>query len=67
MTIKPLRNLGFVMGIAWIAFGIFILFRHEVEGSARMLGALSIIGAGAYFINYAITGRSTFRKKYSED
>ena len=63
MTIKPLRILGFAMGILWIAFGMFILFRHEVEGSARTLGALAIIGAGVYFTNYAITGRSTLHKK----
>ncbi|PCJ35954.1 MAG: hypothetical protein COA75_09295 [Cellvibrionales bacterium] len=67
MTIKPLRVLGFTMGIVWIVFGIYILFRGEVEGSSRMLGALSIIGVGVYFINYAITGKSTIRKQTNRE
>lgn len=54
------------MGIAWVVFGVFILYRHEVEGAARVFSAVAIIGAGLYFINYAFTGRSTFHKKKSE-
>ena len=66
MKIPLMRILGFLMGVAWIVFGIFILYRHEVEGATRVLGAVAIIGAGLYFINYAFTGRSTFHKKKSD-
>ena len=66
MKLSVMRVLGFLMGIAWIVFGVFILLRHEVEGSTRVLGAIAIIGAGLYFINYAFTGRSTFHKRRSD-
>lgn len=52
-----------LMGIAWIVFGVFLLFRYGVENGARAFAAVSMIGAGFYFINYAFTGRSTFRKR----
>lgn len=63
MKLKAMRILGFLMGVAWITFGIFIMARREIEGTARVFGAIAIIGAGLYFINYAFTGRSTFRKR----
>lgn len=66
MKVKVMRILGFLMGVAWITFGVFILYRHEIEGTSRVLGAIAIIGAGLYFINYAFTGRNTFHKRKPE-
>lgn len=63
MKSKVMRVLGLLMGIAWIVFGVFLLFRYGVENGARAFAAVSMIGAGFYFINYAFTGRSTFRKR----
>ncbi len=54
------------MGIAWIVFGVFILYRHGIEGTARVFGAVAISVAGLYFINYAFTGRNTFHNRKSE-
>lgn len=61
-----MRILGLVMGVAWIVFGLFIVTRREIEGTARVFAAIAIIGAGLYFINYAFTGRSTFHKRKSD-
>jgi hypothetical protein len=66
MKLKAMRILGFLMGLAWIVFGIFIMARREIEGTARVFVAIAIIGAGLYFINYALTGRSTFHKRKSD-
>jgi flagellar motor component MotA len=66
MKFKVMRILGFLMGVAWIAFGVFIMARREIEGTARVFAAIAIIGAGLYFISYAFTGRSTLRKWKSD-
>jgi hypothetical protein len=66
VKLKAMRILGLVMGIAWIVFGLFIVARRELEGTARVFGAIAIIGAGLYFVNYAFTGRSTFHKRKSD-
>ncbi len=62
MKSTMMRILGLLMGIAWIVFGVFILFRYGIEGATRAFVAVSMIGAGLYFVNYAFTGRSTFHK-----
>lgn len=66
MKFTMMRILGLLMGVAWIVFGVFILFRHGIEGTARAFAAVSMIGAGLYFINYAFTGRSTFHKRKTD-
>lgn len=63
MKSKVMRILGLLMGVAWIIFGVFLLIRYGVLDGARAFAAVSMIGAGLYFVNYAFTGRSTFHKK----
>jgi hypothetical protein len=63
MKSHVMRVLGMLMGVAWIVFGMFLLFRYGFEDKARAFAAVSMIGAGLYFVNYAFTGRSTFRKR----
>ena len=63
MKAKVMRILGFLMGVAWIVFGVFLLFRYGVENGTRAFASVSIVGAGLYFVNYAFTGRSTFRNR----
>ena len=58
-----MRTLGFVLGAAGIFFGIFLFFRPETDGVLGVIVATSIAGIGAYFVNYAFTGRNTFRKR----
>lgn len=66
MKLKVMRVLGLLMGVALIVFGVFLLFRYGVENGARAFAAVSMIGAGMYFVNYAFTGRSTFRKRKND-
>ena len=63
MKSQVMRILGMLMGVAWIVFGAFLLFRYGFEDGARAFAAVSMIGAGLYFVNYGFTGRSTFRKR----
>ena len=37
-----------------------MLNQESIGGSAGLLATISLIGTGAYFVNYALTGRSAF-------
>ncbi|NOX60267.1 MAG: hypothetical protein GXP29_15605 [Planctomycetes bacterium] len=55
-----LRWLGFAVGVAFVFVGILMLNGGSIGERASLLATISLIGTGAYFINYALTGRSTF-------
>lgn len=53
------RWVGFVLGAFMVAVSVMML--ANAEGTVELLSALSGIVLGALFINYALTGRGTFR------
>lgn len=55
------RVLGLLLGIAAAGLGIVFLILPEYDGwYRRYVVPLAMIGTGAYFLNYAITGRPRF-------
>ena len=58
-----MRILGSILGIVWVIGGPIIVFALEDDSLLRLIYSLGFVGTGAYFLNYAITGRSTFRKR----
>ncbi len=56
---NSMKILSFLMGVAWIIFGIFILLTYGVELSSRFFGALSIIGTGIIFVWYGVIKKSS--------
>ena len=59
--LRVLRWLGFLLGVAFVAFGIWFLGADV--GRPTLLVSLAMIGTGTYFINYALTGRSTILRR----
>jgi hypothetical protein len=62
-----LRWLGFALGAAFVFFGILVLSKESVGERASLLAAISLIGTGIYFVNYALTGRSTLWNRRRPD
>ena len=58
-----MRILGSILGIAWVIGGPIIVLALEDDKLLRLVFCLGFVGTGAYFLNYAIIGRSTFRKR----
>ena len=53
------RWVGFLLGAFMVGTSVMML--GDAEGTLELLSALSGIVLGALFINYALTGRGTFR------
>ena len=53
------RRVGFILGAFLVAVSVIML--ADAEGTIELISALSGIVLGALFINYALTGRGTFR------
>ncbi len=56
---KLFRALAFILGIAFIIFGLFLGFQGGVGDFKRILHIVVFLGVGIYFINFSFTGRST--------
>ena len=56
MSKRVFHILGGIVGVLALAVGIFTLF----GGRDGVLGPLSLIALGAYFLNYAFTGLSIY-------
>jgi hypothetical protein len=56
------RVLGLLLGIAGVGLGILFLIFPDYDGwYRRYVVPLAMVGTGAYFLNYAITGRPRLR------
>jgi hypothetical protein len=56
---KIFRALAAVLGVAEIVTGIAFLFVYSGDGVYRaIIVPLGFVSIGAYFVNYAITGRT---------
>ena len=57
------RVLGLLLGTAFVGMGIAFLIFPDFDGwYRRYVVPLAMVGTGAYFLNYAITGRPRFGK-----
>ncbi len=57
-----LRGAGAILGTLFVIVGgIALFFFDEVAPAKRVIGGISIVFLGIYFINYAVTGRSYLR------
>lgn len=57
-TVKVLRMVGGILGVAWISFGLYCFIPDHDHGLARrLLVGIGFIGTGIYLLNFAVTGR----------
>ena len=59
MRTKVFRVLAAMIGAGWLLLGVFAIISYWRSQPMRLIGAIAVIGASIYLINYAVTGKGT--------